>query len=116
MGRQSAKHSNDRLQGTIDLIVLRLLESRGPLHGYSITQQIANTSDNVLRLQEGSLYPALHRLEQKGWLKAEWGQSETGHEARFYSLTRAGRKQLAAEKTSWDRLNATVQLIFGEGE
>ena len=102
-------------QGTLDMLILQIV-SLEPAHGYAIARRLRQISREVVQVNQGSLYPALHRLEQKGWLKAEWGQSETGHEARFYSLTRAGRKQLAAEKTSWDRLNATVQLIFGEGE
>ncbi len=102
-------------QGTLDMLILQVV-SLEPAHGYAIARRLRQISREVVQVNQGSLYPALHRLEQKGWLKAEWGQSETGHEARFYSLTRAGRKQLAAEKTSWDRLNATVQLIFGEGE
>ena len=112
MGRQSAKHSNDRLQGTIDLIVLRLLESRGPLHGYSITQQIANASDNVLRLQEGSLYPALHRMTDAGWLRASWGASENGRRARFYEITPAGRRQLAEEQKKWAELTDAVARVL----
>lgn len=102
-------------QGTLDMLILQVV-SLEPAHGYAIARRLRQISREVVQVNQGSLYPALHRLEQKGWLKAEWGQSETGHEARFYSLTRAGRKQLAAEKTSWDRLNATVQLIFGDGD
>lgn len=102
-------------QGTLDMLILQIV-SLEPAHGYAIARRLRQISREVVQVNQGSLYPALHRLEQKGWLEAEWGQSETGHEAKFYALTRAGRKQLAAEKTSWDRLNATVQLIFGEGE
>ena len=87
----------------------------GPIHGYGISQRIQQISKDVLQVQQGSLYPALHRLEQKGWLRAEWKQSETGREAKFYSLTPAGRRQLAVEKDSWARLSGAVNLIFEEG-
>ena len=102
-------------QGTLDMLILRIL-SLESAHGYAIARRIQQISRDVVQVNQGSLYPALHRLEQKRWLKAEWRRSETGHEAKFYSLTRAGHKQLTVEKTSWDRLNATVQLIFSEGE
>jgi transcriptional regulator len=112
MGRRTAKHANDRLQGTIDLIVLRLVDSRGPLHGYAITQQIANASDNVLRLQEGSLYPALHRMTDAGWLRASWGASENGRRARYYEITAAGRRQLAEEQKKWAELTDAVARLL----
>ena len=102
------------LQGTLDLLILRTLQN-GPMHGWSISERIQQISRDVLQVNQGSLYPALHRLEQKGWLKAEWKDSETGREAKFYSLTRAGRKQLHLEKDSWARLTGAVQLIFEEG-
>lgn len=114
MGK-SSKHSNDRLQGTIDLVVLRLLDSRGPLHGYAVTQQIANASDNVLQLQEGSLYPALHRMAQAGWLRASWGASDNGRRARFYEITAAGRQQLAEEKKKWAELTGAVARVLRHG-
>src|SRR5918996_4536963 len=101
-------------QGTLDMLILRLL-SLESAHGYAIAQRLQQVSRNVVHVNQGSLYPALHRLEQKGWLESEWRQSDTGREAKFYSLTRAGRTQLAVEKTSWDRLTATVRLIFNEG-
>jgi PadR family transcriptional regulator, regulatory protein PadR len=101
-------------QGTLDMLVLQIL-SLGPAHGYGISQRLQQVSRNVVRVNQGSLYPALHRLEQKRWLVAEWRASETGREAKFYALTRAGRKQLAAEKASWDRLSTAVGLIFAEG-
>jgi len=97
------------------MLVLQIL-SLEPAHGYAIARRLQQISREVVQVNQGSLYPALHRLEQRRWLKAEWRQSETGREAKFYSLTRAGHKQLAVEKTSWDRLTATVQLIFNEGE
>jgi transcriptional regulator len=101
-------------QGTLDMLVLQIL-SLGPAHGYGISQRLQQTSRDVVQVNQGSLYPALHRLEQKRWLVAEWRISETGREAKFYSLTRAGRKQLAVEKESWDRLATAVSLIFAEG-
>ena len=101
-------------QGTLDMLLLHVL-SLQPLHGYAIAQRVEQISRGTVRVNQGSLYPALHRLEQKRWLKAEWRQSETGREAKFYALTNAGRKQLAVEKASWDKLTAAVQLIFNEG-
>jgi transcriptional regulator len=102
-------------QGTLDMLILRIL-ALGPAHGYAITQRLAQVSQDVIQANQGSLYPALHRLEQRGWLEAEWKPSETGREAKFYGLTAAGRKQLAREKQSWDRLTTAVQLIFDEGK
>lgn len=101
-------------QGTLDMLILQTL-SMQPAHGYGIAQRLQQVSRDVVRVNQGSLYPALHRLEQKGWLKSAWRQSETGREAKFYALTRAGRKQLAVERESWDRLTAAVQLIFNNG-
>ena len=95
------------------MLILQTL-SLEPAHGYAIAQRLQQVSREAVRVNQGSLYPALHRLEQKGWLTAEWHQSETGREAKFYSLTRAGRKQLAVEKKSWNRLTSAVQLIFNE--
>ena len=102
-------------QGTLDMLVLQIL-SLGPAHGYAIAQRIEQVSRNAVQINQGSLYPALHRLEQKKWLRAEWRASETGREAKFYALTRAGEKQLEIEKQSWDRLAAAVRLIFAQGE
>jgi PadR family transcriptional regulator PadR len=107
-----AKHSNDRLQGTLDLLVLKTLASRGTMHGYAITLHIEEISESVLRLEEGSLYPALHRMTQAGWLKAEWGASENNRRARFYSLTATGRTQLEAEEKSWERLTGAVARVL----
>jgi transcriptional regulator len=101
-------------QGTLDMLVLQIL-SLEAAHGYAIAQRLQQVSRDAVQVNQGSLYPALHRLEQKGWLASEWRQSETGREAKFYSLTRAGRKQLAVEKESWDRLTIAVRLIFNEG-
>jgi PadR family transcriptional regulator PadR len=101
-------------QGTLDMLILQIV-SLEPLHGYGIAQRLDQISRSVVQANQGSLYPALHRLELKGWLRAEWKQSETGREAKFYSLTASGRKQLAAEKHDWARLAGAVQLIFKEG-
>ena len=93
------------------MLILKVV-SLEPAHGYGIAQRVQQVSRDAVQLNQGSLYPALHRLEQKRWLTAEWRQSETGREAKFYSLTRAGEKQLALEKETWDRLTTAVQLIF----
>ena len=102
-------------QGTLDMLILQIL-SLDAAHGYAIAQRLQQISRAAVQVNQGSLYPALHRLEQKGWLKSAWQQSETGREAKFYSITRAGQKQLAVEKQSWERLTAAVQLIFNEGK
>src|SRR5580765_9059629 len=107
-----AKHSNDRLQGTLDLVVLKTLQSRGPMNGYAMAVHITSISDSVLRLEEGSLYPALHRMTHAGWLAAKWGQSENGRRARYYSLTAAGRRQLAAEEKNWVALTGAVAHVL----
>ena len=101
-------------QGTLDMLILQIL-SLEPAHGYGIAQRLHQISQAAVQVNQGSLYPALHRLEQRGWLRAEWKQSETGREAKFYALTRSGQKQLAAEKESWARLTGVVELVFGEG-
>jgi len=101
----------DVLQGTLTLLVLKTL-AVGALHGYAITQRIQSASEDLLRVEEGSLYPALHRMEQQGWIKAEWGLSDTKRRARFYSLTAAGRKQLQAEEQDWSRLTNAVGLVL----
>ena len=102
-------------QGTLDMLILQIV-SLEPAHGYGIAQRLEQISRSVVQVNQGSLYPALHRLEQKQWLRAEWHESETGREAKFYSLTAAGRKQLVVEKDSWARLAGAVQLIFDEGD
>jgi PadR family transcriptional regulator PadR len=106
------KSKNDILQGTLALLVLKTLASRGRMHGYGITSHIQNVTRELLRVEEGSLYPALHRMEQDGWVRAEWGVTEKNREARFYSLTAAGRKQLAQEEASWSRLTEGVKLLL----
>lgn len=103
---------NDILQGTLAMLVLKSLEARGPLHGYAITQHIQGASAELLRVEEGSLYPALHRLEQEGWIRGSWGTSESNRQARFYALTAVGRKQLAAEEASWARLTEGVERVL----
>ena len=103
---------NDILQGTLALLVLKTLASGGRMHGYAITAHIHNLSDQLLRVEEGSLYPALHRMNQEGWVRAEWGRTEKNREARFYSLTAKGRKQLAQEQESWNRLTEGVARVI----
>jgi transcriptional regulator len=102
---------SDLLQGTLDLLILKTLALE-PKHGWAIAKRIEQASENVLQITQGALYPALHRLEQQGWLKAEWRETETGREARFYSLTRAGRTQLEKELEQWDRLSGAVGLVI----
>jgi PadR family transcriptional regulator len=106
-----AKPKNDILQGTLVLMVLRTL-ARQPMHGYGITLHIQLTSENLLRVEEGSLYPALHRMEQQGWINAEWGMSENNRRARYYRLTAAGCKQLAEEEMNWQRLTYAVGRVL----
>lgn len=101
---------SDLLQGTLDLLILKTI-SLEPRHGWAIAKRIQQISNEVLQVQQGSLYPALHRLEQQGWVRAKWGETETGRQAKFYSLTAAGRKQLENETASWNRLSAAIQLI-----
>ena len=102
----------DVLQGTLDLLVLKLLASRGPLHGYAITQQLQQTSADLLRVEEGSLYPALHRMTQDGWIKGKWGATEKNRQARFYAITPAGRRQLAEAEEAWSRLTDGVSRVL----
>ena len=101
------------LQGTLDLIVLKTLDSMGPQHGYGIAVRIRQVSQDLLRLNQGTLYPALLRLEQRGWISSKWGTSENNRKAKFYSLTRAGRRQLATETESWERMAAVIQRLLG---
>jgi len=103
----------DLVQGTLDLLVLRVLELQ-PLHGWAIAQRIQQVSRETLQVQQGSLYPALHRMENQGWIKAEWGASENGRRAKFYSLTRAGRAKLESERAQWKRLSAAISLVLEE--
>ena len=101
----------DLLQGTLDLLILKVV-ALGPVHGYGISHRIRQISQDVLQVQQGSLYPALHRLEKRGWLLADWGESDNGREAKFYRLSAQGRKQLAAEEQTWARLSNAVALIL----
>ena len=100
----------DLLQGTLDMLVLKAL-GLGPLHGYGIIQRIHQMSDGLLSVEQGSLYPALYRIEQRGWISSKWGTNETGRRAKFYTLTKAGRKQLAVEEASWDLLALAVAKV-----
>src|SRR5689334_2691577 len=107
--------SADLLQGTLDMLILRVATA-GPIHGYAISQRIQQISKDVLQVQQGSLYPALHRLEERGWLKSEWSSSDTGRDAKFYSLTAAGRKQLTVEREKWERMAQAIALVLRTAE
>jgi PadR family transcriptional regulator, regulatory protein PadR len=107
-----AEAKSDVLQGTLDLMVLKTIEGMGPLHGYGIARRIEQVSDNGLSLNQGTIYPALLRLQQRGWIKADWGISETGCRAKFYSLTRIGRKQIEQETENWERIAATMSRFL----
>ncbi len=109
------KTKNDNLQGALDLLVLKSLE-QGPMHGWGITLHIQRVSNEVLRVEEGSLYPALHRMEQERWIASEWGLSENNRRARFYRLTRLGRKQLSTEQDNWRKITSAVALMLDFGE
>jgi PadR family transcriptional regulator PadR len=102
----------DVLQGTLDLLVLKTLDTMGPMHGYGIAQRIQQVSEAVLQLNQGTLYPALLRLEQRGWVRSEWGISANNRRARYYSLTRPGRKQLLAERENWDRVSGAIARLL----
>lgn len=99
------------LPGTLDMLVLRVL-SRGELHGWGITNKLEQLSQSALQVDEGSLYPALYRMEHKGWIEAEWRQTENNRRAKYYTLTRSGRKQLETEQTNWDRMSAVIALVL----
>lgn len=100
------------LQGTLDLLVLKTLEAMGPLHGFGIARRIEQVSGDLLRLNQGTLYPALLRLEQKGWISSKWGTSDNNRKARFYALTRSGRRQLAAETATWEQMAAVINRVL----
>src|SRR6187399_135235 len=106
---------SDLLQGTLDVLILKVV-ALGPVHGYAIAQRLQQMSGAVLQVQQGSLYPALHRLEKRRWLRAEWAASETGRDARFYTLTRPGRQQLEDQRANWDRLSAAISGILSAAE
>jgi transcriptional regulator len=107
-----AKQKNDILQGTLALLVLKTIAAQGRMHGYGITSHIQRVSADLLRVEEGSLYPALHRMSQDGWLRAEWGVTEKNRQARFYVITAAGKQQLELEEESWARLRDGVQRVL----
>ncbi len=109
-----AENKSDVLQGTLDLMALKTLESMGPVHGYAIARRIEQVSDNGLTLNQGTIYPALLRLQQRGWIKAKWGTSETKRRAKFYSLTRTGRKQIDQETENWERVAATMARFLAQ--
>ena len=109
-----AKPKADLLQGTLDLLILKTL-ALGPMHGWAISQRIRAVSRDVLQVNQGALYPALHRLEQNGWIKAEWGESENNRKAKYYALTRAGKKYMAQEEANWERLSAAIGLVMKIG-
>ena len=106
-----ATHKTDLLQGTLDLLVLKIL-ALGPTHGWDISQRIQQISQDVLKVNQGSLYPSLHRLEQQRWISSEWGTSDNNRKAKFYRLTAAGRRQLAAETATWERFSGAIALIL----
>jgi PadR family transcriptional regulator PadR len=106
-----AKEKSDLLQGTLDMLILKALQLE-PMHGFGISIRIRQISDEVLQVEQGSLYPALYRLEEQGWIKAEWGVSDNNRKARFYSLTAAGRKQLNEETANWERLSGAINLVL----
>ena len=106
---------SDLLQGTLDMLILKVV-ALGPIHGYAIAQRLQQMSGAVLQVQQGSLYPALHRLEKRRWLRAEWAASETGREARYYSITRLGRKELQAERANWVRLSGAIASVLSAAE
>jgi len=105
------ENRTELLQGTLDMLILKTL-TPGPMHGYSIVRRIQQVSDDVLQVEEGSLYPALQRMEKRGWIDAEWGLSENNRRAKYYKLTRAGRRQLANEETNWARLSEAIGKIM----
>ena len=110
-GSSVAKQKPDLPQGTLDLLVLKAL-SLGPMHGYGIGQRIQQLAEDMLQIEEGTLYPAVYRIEQKGWIESEWGTSENNRRARFYKLTRSGRKQLSVEESQWEHLTAAVAKVL----
>ena len=106
------QQKSEVLQGTLDLLVLKTLDTIGPMHGWGVSRRIQQVSDNALQLTQGTIYPALLRLEQRGWISAEWGTSDQNRKARFYSITKAGRKQLREETESWERMMAIINKVL----
>jgi PadR family transcriptional regulator len=115
-GRAAASPKLDVLQGTLDLMVLQTLESMGPLHGYGIARRLEQTSEHLLKLNEGTMYASLMRLQQKAWITATWGTSENNRKAKFYTITKAGRRQLAAETESWERTASVMARVLRGAE
>jgi len=109
------KDRSEVLQGTLDLMVLKTLEALGPLHGYGVARRIEQTSDDLLQLNEGTVYASLQRLAQKGWIRSAWGASDSNRKAKFYSITRLGRKQLARETESWERISSVIGRVLRLG-
>jgi PadR family transcriptional regulator, regulatory protein PadR len=109
-----AKQKSDLLQGTLDMLILKAL-THGPMHGYGVGQRIMQLAEEMLRVEEGSLYPALYRLEERGWIKSEWGTSENNRSARFYKLTAAGRRQLSVEEETWERFVLVIGKVLQTG-
>lgn len=109
------RQKSDLLQGTLDVLILKVV-ALGPIHGYAIAQRLQQMSDAVLQVQQGSLYPALHRLEKRRWVRAVWAASDTGRDARFYTLTPLGRKQLEEQRENWDRLSAAISGVLRTAE
>lgn len=111
-----AKNKTEILQGTLDLLVLKTLDTMGPMHGWGIARRIEQVSDDLLELNQGTLYPALLRLRQQGWIRSEWGKSESNRRARFYSLTPRGRRQLGLETENWERMAGIVQRVLADAQ
>ena len=109
------RRKSDLLQGTLDVLILKVV-ALGPIHGYAIAQRLQQMSSDVLQVQQGSLYPALHRLEKRRWVRAEWAATDSGREARFYTLTSAGRRQLEAQREYWDRLSSAISGVLRTAE
>ena len=114
MAQYPPRTKTDSLQGSLDLLVLKILSRRPRLHGYAIMAAIADISDEILRAEEGSLYPALHRMEEAGWVRAEWIKKESGRRARIYELTAAGKKQLGAEESRWAAISSAINRVLRE--
>jgi PadR family transcriptional regulator PadR len=114
MAQYPPRTKTDSLQGSLDLLVLKILSRRPRLHGYAIMAAIADISDEILRAEEGSLYPALHRMEETGWIRAEWIKKESGRRARIYELTAAGKKQLGAEESRWAAISSAINRVLRE--
>ena len=112
MSTQEGKERLELLQGTLDLLILRVVALE-PLHGWGIAQRLRQISNEVLQVRQGTLYPALHRLERQGWIRAKWGDSDNNRKAKYYALTREGRKYLESEQTNWERLSVAINLVLG---